>query len=49
LGQFIMYEAVKREHKRDVIFDRRLLYNLAVLGKRKLKFTIDDMAQVEMA
>lgn len=33
---FITYAEVKWEHKRDVIFDRRLLYNTALLRSRKL-------------
>jgi hypothetical protein len=33
---FVTYADVKWEHKRDVIFDRRLLYNTAPLRSRKL-------------
>jgi hypothetical protein len=31
-----MYEAVKREHRMDEIFDRRLSYIVVDLRKRKL-------------
>jgi hypothetical protein len=33
---FITYADVKWEHRRDVIFDRRLLYKTALLRSRKL-------------